>query len=374
MFEIFLSAPDVAEDDAALASEAVLNNRGKPDLSMLARFEKDLSDYTGFGHVAGLSSGTAALHLALLVTGVGKGDEVWTSSMTFMGGVSPIVFVGATPVFVDLAASSWTIDCDILEEELRNANRQNRLPKAILATDLYGQTCDMNRLSSMCERYGVILISDAAETLGAFHAGRHAGHGATVVGLSFNVNKIITTFGGGALLSDDKAIIDRAKYYATQARQHAIHYQHTEIGYNYRLSDVSAGIGVAQLKTIESRVKRRREIFSRYHGALSARSAVSFMPEPSDRRSTRWLTCVALDQDFAIRPAEVIEACKAAAIEMRPLWKPMHMQPVFGESRFVGPGLCERLFATGLCLPSGTTMSNDQQDRVITILLKCLRD
>lgn len=373
MFEIFLSAPDVAEAEAAIASEAVMNNCSKPDLGMLTRFEKALADYTGFPHVAALSSGTAALHLALLITGVGKGDEVWTSSMTFMGGVSPITFVGATPVFVDLSPDSWTIDCDLLEDELKKASDGNRLPKAILATDLYGQTCDMERLSALCSYHGVVLVSDSAETLGAFCGGKHAGHGARVAGLSFNVNKIITTFGGGALLSDDKALVDRARYFATQARQPFIHYQHTEIGYNYRLSDVSAAIGVAQLGTIEKRVERRREIFSRYAAAIAGFPGVSFMPEPVNRRSTRWLTCLTLGKDAKAAPAKIIEACKTASIETRPLWKPMHMQPVFEGSRFIGPGLCETFFATGLCLPSGSSMSNSQQDRVIAVLSDCLK-
>ncbi len=368
MFDIFLSAPHIGENEQALAAEALMANQGKPDLAMLKRFERELAAYTGFKHVAALSSGTAALHLALLVAGVQHGDEVWTSSMTFMGGVSPIVFVGATPVFFDLAADSWTISVDLIEEEMN----KGRKPKAILSTDLYGQACDMDRLSALCEKHGVVLISDAAETLGAFRNGRHAGHGAKAAALSFNVNKIITTFGGGALMSDDEAFIRRAEYFSTQARQPAIHYQHTEIGYNYRLSNVSAAIGVGQLQNIEARVARRRAIFARYLEALAKFPALHFMPEPKGSRSTHWLTCLEVTLQSTRTSQHILDFCKAARIETRPLWKPMHMQPVFANTRFVGPGLCERLFANGLCLPSGSAMTDVQQTRVINAVSAAL--
>lgn len=361
MFDIFLSAPHIGENEQALAAQALAANQGKPDLVMLKRFERDLAAYTGFKHVAALSSGTAALHLALLVAGVQKGDEVWTSSMTFMGGVSPIVFVGATPVFFDLGSDSWTMSVDLIEEELA----RGRKPRAILSTDLYGQACDMERLQALCGRHGVVLISDAAETLGAFRNGRHAGHGAKAAALSFNVNKIITTFGGGALMSDDEAFIRRVEYFSTQARQPATHYQHTEIGYNYRLSTVSAAIGVGQLQTIEARVARRRAIFECYRDALKHLPGVRFMPEPEGSRSTRWLTCLEIGSDAKATSAALMTATAQAGIETRPLWKPMHMQPVFAEARFVGPGLCERLFAHGLCLPSGSAMDEVLQQRVI---------
>ena len=368
MFDIFLSAPHIGDNEQALAAEALLANQGKPNLAMLKRFERELATYSGFKHVAALSSGTAALHLALLVAGVQKGDEVWTSSMTFMGGVSPIVFVGATPVFFDLAADSWTIDVDLIQEELD----KGRVPKAILSTDLYGQACDMERLSALCEKHGVILISDAAETLGAFRNGRHAGQGAKAAALSFNVNKIITTFGGGALLSDDEAFIRRAEYFSTQARQPAIHYQHTEIGYNYRLSNVSAAIGVGQLQNIEARVARRRAVFARYLDALAKFPALHFMPEPTGSRSTRWLTCLEVDPATGRTSQQLLDHCAKAKIETRPLWKPMHMQPVFADTRFVGRGLCERLFANGLCLPSGSALTETQQKLVIETVSSAL--
>jgi pyridoxal phosphate-dependent aminotransferase EpsN len=368
MFDIFLSTPHIGETEQALAAEALAANQGKPDLAMLKRFERELAAYTGFKHVAALSSGTAALHLAMLVSGIGKDDEVWTSSMTFMGGVSPIVFVGATPVFFDLTPESWTINVDMIEEELRRGRR----PKAILSTDLYGQACDMDKLQALCDLHGIILISDAAETLGAFYKGRHAGHGAKAAALSFNVNKIITTFGGGALMSDDEAFIRRAEYFSTQARQPAIHYQHTEIGYNYRLSNVSAAIGVGQLQNIEARVARRRAIFSCYHDELKDVAGLAFMPEPEGQRSTRWLTCFEVDPKSGHTSQHLLETCAKSRIETRPLWKPMHMQPVFAHTRFVGPGLCERLFANGLCLPSGSAMTDAQQAHVIEVLQTAL--
>ncbi len=340
---------------------------------MLDRFEADMRAYTGIAYAVAVASGTAAMHLALREIGVGPGDEVWTTSMTFIGGVSPITFLGATPVFVDIAEDSWTIDISLIEEALASARRESRLPKAIIPTDLYGQPVDIERLNAVAAVYGVPVVADSAEAIGAFINGRHAGAGARAAIFSFNGNKIITSSAGGMLMSDDKHLIDRARHLSTQARESASHYEHLEIGYNYRMSNVCAAIGVGQLEMIEQKVERRREIFARYNAALGQLPGVSFMPEAAGARSTRWLTCLALQTGTARSDRIALQrALDAADIEARPLWKPMHMQPVFSNTRFIGSGVCCRLFDTGLCLPSGSGMSDAEQDRVIDVVSRVL--
>lgn len=369
MSRIFLSAPDITGRERDLVGEVFDANYVAPAGAMLARFEADMAAYTGIGHAVALASGTAALHLALRLAGIGVGDRVWTSSMTFVGGAAPIRYLGAEPVFFDLDAASWTLDPGLLEEELARAAQAGALPAAIVPTDLYGQACDLDRILEVAGRHGVRVISDSAEALGAFQGGRHAGKGAAMAILSFNGNKLITTSGGGMLLSDDEQLVARARHLATQAREPVTHYEHRELGYNYRLSNVCAAIGVGQLEQVEAKIARRRAIFDRYVDALG-RDGITFMPEPEDRRSTRWLTCLTVPD--AATSARVQAACEAAEIEVRPLWKPMHLQPVFEGTRFIGPGLCEDLFARGLCLPSGSGMSDAEQDRVIEVVAGAL--
>ncbi len=368
MTRIFLSPPHISGRERDLVDQVFESNYLAPAGDMLVQFERDVADYTGFAHGVAVSSGTAALHLALRLAGVSQGDEVWTSSMTFIGGVSPITYLGATPVFFDLTPASWTIDCDLLEEALEAAAKSNTLPKAIVPTDLYGQACDHARLNELGTRFGVLIISDSAEALGAMQNNVHTGSGAHIAILSFNGNKIITTSGGGMLLSDDGMIADEARKLSTQAREKAPHYEHKVIGYNYRMSNLCAAIGVGQLEQLEDKIARRREIFAIYQRKLSRHPGLDFMPEPNDRRSTRWLTCLTIDPDqSALSTEELQEICTEADIEVRPLWKPMHLQPVFKEMgcRFVGPGHCEHLFETGLCLPSGSGLTDAEQDRVI---------
>lgn len=372
MARIHLSAPHIAGRERSLVDEVFESNYVAPAGEMLDRFEADLSRYTGVAHCVALSSGTAALHLALLNLGLNSGDEIWTSSMTFMGGVSPITFVNARPVFFDLDPDRWTLDPSLLNEELRKAATENRLPKAIVPTDLYGQACDLSAINALAAEYGIPVICDSAEALGALVHGQHAGRGAKAMVLSFNGNKIITSSGGGALLSDDAAFVARARYLSTQARQPVPHYEHTEIGYNYRLSNVSAAIGVGQLEQIEDKVARRRAIFSRYQTELGDLAGLSFMPEPAGLRSTRWLTCLTINQSEAgFASVHVGKRLEAEDIESRPLWKPMHMQPVFSGSRMVGGAVSEGLFANGLCLPSGSGMTDDEQTRVISTVKSC---
>lgn len=367
---VFLSAPDISGREKLLVEEVFASNYVAPIGEMLNRFEHDMCAYTGIAHAVALTSGTAALHLALGIAGVGHGDEVWTTSMTFIGGVSPIAFVGAKPVFFDLSPDSWTIDLDLLASSLEKAAKSGKLPKAIVTTDLYGQSCDLDPILALARSYDVAVFSDSAEALGAKYKGRHAGKGARATIFSFNGNKIITTSGGGMLLSDDKDIIDKARFLSTQAREPALHYEHNEIGYNYRLSNVSAAIGVGQLEMIEQKVTRRRAIFERYKSAFNGIAGIDWMPEPPWSRCTRWLTTMTVDPALAGTDRHaLLEACAKSDIEARPLWKPMHMQPVFADSTFVGPGYCERLFETGLCLPSGSGMTDSEQDRVISALL-----
>lgn len=289
--------------------------------------------------------------------------------MTFMGGVGPIVQMGAQPIFFDLDEDSWTIDCDLLEEALEKSSVENTLPRAIIPTDLYGQAADISRIVGLGKKYGVLIISDSAEAVGAFRGETHAGRGATSTVFSFNGNKIITSSGGGMLMSDDPELIVYARKLSTQSRENCIHYEHKEIGYNYRLSNISAAIGLGQLEGIEQKVSARRRIYEKYREAFQNLQAISFMPEPEGCRSTRWLSCMTIDPaQSGISPLDVYKKCEENKIEVRPLWKPMHMQPVFEGTTFVGSGVCERLFAEGLCLPSGSGMSDDQQQRVIEVI------
>ena len=368
MSRIFLSAPDITGRERELVTEVFDSNYIAPAGAMLTKFEEDMCQYTGFSHAVALASGTAALHLALRIVGVSDGDEVWTTSMTFIGGASPITYLGATPVFFDLSADHWTIDPDLLEAELRRADKNGELPKVILPTDLYGQSCDLGRITKLCDQYGVTLVVDSAEAVGAFYNGRHAGSGSHCAILSFNGNKMMTTSGGGMLISNDKEIVDKARYLSTQARQPVIHYEHIDIGYNYRLSNVCAAIGVGQLEQIESKVDKRRAHFERYVQAFSKYSGIDFMPEPEGYRSTRWLTCLTLSKEMKTSRHDIQAACDAAEIEVRPLWKPMHMQPVFKGAKMIGGRVCEDLFNRGLCLPSGSGMPESDQERVIDVI------
>jgi len=372
MKRIFLSAPDISGRERELVTEAFDSNYVAPAGEMLTRFEADICAYTGVAHAVALSSGTAALHLALKILGIGPGDQVWTTSMTFIGGASPIIYCGAEPVFFDLSPASWTIDCDLLEDALKKAAASGTLPAAIVPTDLYGQSCDMDRLQSLCDEFDVQMVIDSAEALGAFYKGRHAGNGGRAAILSFNGNKMITTSGGGMLISDDKGLIDQARYLSTQARQPTVHYEHTEIGYNYRLSNISAAIGIGQLEQIEDKVAARRAHFERYKNAFADIEGIHFMPEPNGYRSTRWLTCLTLDHGMSATRHDVQAACDAAEIEVRPLWKPMHLQPVFADAPRVGGAVCEDLFDRGLCLPSGSGMPASDQGRVIDAIRQVL--
>ena len=336
----------------------------------LDAFEKSVSDYLGGSfYCVGLSSGTAALHLALLVSGVQKNDEVWVTSMTFAGGVFPITYLGATPRFFDIDPKTWCLNIDLIEEELLIASKKGLLPKAIIPTDLYGQSVDLDRLEKLCKKYGVSMIVDSAESLGAEYLnGRKAGSGGDIAILSFNGNKIITTSGGGMLVTKNKDWADKARFFSTQAKDKALHYEHSSVGYNYRLSNISAAIGLGQMTCLDKRVTERRDIFFKYSENLNF-DGVSFMPEPEGYKSSRWLTTLTIDSNLTgVSSIDVIEKLISKGIEARPLWKPMHLQPVFKDSNYHGIGYDELLYNSGLCLPSGSDMTNKEQREVIDII------
>jgi len=368
---IYLSPPDMsaAEREALLA--AFDSNWIAPLGPEVDAFEWDLPARVGVQDAAALSSGTAALHLALILLEVGPGDEVWTATLTFAATANAIRYVGATPVFIDSERESWNMDPALLREALRDASARGALPKALIVVDLYGQCADYDAILGACQEYGVPVIEDAAEALGATYRGKPAGSFGAIGVLSFNGNKIMTTSGGGALLCDDVALVERARRLASQARQQAAHYEHEEVGYNYRLSNLLAALGRAQLARLDTLVERRRQINHRYREELSAIKGIEFMPEAPNGHSNCWLTCLLIDEErLGVRPEQLRLQLEAHNIEARPVWKPMHLQPAHRDCRVVGGAVAEDLFLRGLCVPSGSTLSDEDQGRVLDAFLR----
>ena len=384
---IFLSPPHIGEYEKQFVAEAFESNYVAPLGPMVDAFEQEFAKKVGISHSLALSSGTAAMHLALRVLGVGPGDEVIASTLTFIGGVTPIVFQGAIPIFIDCDRFSWNMDPDLLGEELEVCKERRKLPKAVVPTDLYGQCADLNRILEICAPYDIPVVTDSAEALGAKRQLKaqsselkgedvkvHAGVGARAAIFSFNGNKIITTSGGGMLVSDDESLIDQARFLSQQARDPAPHYEHSTFGYNYRMSNIVAAIGLGQLRVLDDRVEAKRRIFAYYQEKLGNVSGIEFMPEAPYGRSNRWLTVILITpEEFGADREEVRLALEAENIEARPVWKPMHLQPVFGcaKARVVGGGVSEDLFERGLCLPSGTAMTGEDLARVIDTILNC---
>lgn len=362
---IFLSAPHMGGEEYELVSKAFASNYIAPAGPMIDAFEKAFADYTGIPHTVALTSGTAAIHLALRLAGVGQGDDVWTPSLTFIGGVSPILYQGANPVFLDVDPQTWTLDTALLKDELEKAAAHGKLPKAVLPTDLYGQSCDLDAIVEICDPYDIPVITDSAESVGTRYKDRHAGNGAFAAAYSFNGNKIITCAGGGMLASHDKAMIDQARALSQQARKPAAHYEHETYGYNYRMSNILAAIGLGQLGILDHHVSKKQDIFQRYHQALSPLEGLSFMPEANYGVGTRWLTVMMIDPQTGLKPMDFVTALEAENIEARPAWKPMHMQPVFENARMIGGTISEDVFNRGLCLPCGPGMTDQQLDRAI---------
>lgn len=368
---IFLSPPHMSGTERQLVGEVFDMNYIAPAGPMIDRFERLFCEATGFAHATAVTSGTAALHLLMRGLRVGAGDEIWVPTLTFIGGVSPVLYQSATPVFFDVAPDTWTLDVDLLAEEMARAARVGRLPKAVVTVDIYGQCADLDAIRSVCDPHGVPVIVDAAESMGATYKGRHAGKGATAAAFSFNGNKIITTGGGGMVASDDAQLVAEARHLSQQAREPVAHYQHEVLGYNYRMSSLNAAVGCGQLGVLGERVAKRREIFARYERELASLPGISFMPEAPSGKSNRWLTVMLIDPEIApVTPEQLRLSLEEKNIEARPVWKPMHQQPLLRDFQTVGGAVAERLFATGICLPSGTQLSDHEQTRVIKAIAK----
>jgi pyridoxal phosphate-dependent aminotransferase EpsN len=363
---ILLSTPHLGERELEFVREAFLTNWIAPVGPHLDAFEREFCQVIGVGGAAAVSSGTAALHLALRLVGVEAGDEVFCSTLTFIASASPITYLGAKPVLIDSDRHSWNLDPQLFCETLDRRAKLGKLPKAVILVHLYGQSADIEPILKACDRYDIPLIEDAAEALGATYQGRSPGTFGKIGIFSFNGNKIITTSGGGMLVADDPDLVAKARFLATQARDPAPHYQHSEIGYNYRLSNVLAGIGRGQLLVLEERVAARRRNFETYQEAIGKLPGIEFMPEAAFGKSTRWLTCITIDPDlFGCDREQVRLALAAEQIEARPVWKPLHLQPAFADCEYIGGTVAEDLFDRGLCLPSGSNLTTQDLERVI---------
>lgn len=358
MSRLFLSPPHMSGKEQAYIAEVFESNYIAPLGPMVTRFEQSVCNYTGAPYALATSSGTGALHLALRLAGVGPGDIVLASSFTFIGSVSSILYLGAVPLFIDADAASWNLAPDLLEQAIAEAPKP---PKALVVTHLYGQCADMRRITAICRAHGITVIEDAAESLGATLDGRQTGTWGDFGVYSFNGNKILSTSGGGMLVSADSDAIKKALFYATQAKEPTPWYEHEELGYNYRMSNVLAAIGVAQMEVLAERVAKRRQIFEWYTEALSDVAEIAFMPEIEGARGNRWLTTVTFAKTD---PETVRQHLETYDIESRPFWKPMHLQPLFKDAGAVVNGTSEHLFTSGLCLPSGTQM---MQERVAEV-------
>jgi pyridoxal phosphate-dependent aminotransferase EpsN len=366
---IYLSPPHMAGTELGLVQEAFAENWIAPLGPHVDGFEREMAAFTGVAHAAALSSGTAAIHLALRLVGVQAGDEVLCSSFTFSASANPIAYEGATPVFIDADAATWNMDPALLREELDACAARGRLPRAVIVVDLYGQSADYEPLVAACAHYDVPLIQDSAEALGATYRGRKVGGQGKCSVFSFNGNKIITTSGGGMLVSDDRELIERARFLATQARDPAPHYQHSAIGFNYRLSNVLAGIGRGQLRALPERIAARKRNRQHYLEALGGLPGIRFNPIADYGEPNQWLTCVTIDPaQFGADREDVRRALEAVNIESRPVWKPLHLQPVFAASRVRGGAVSAGIFERGLCLPSGSSMSEEDLARTCDVV------
>jgi len=369
---IYLSPPHMSGEEMRFVQEAFETNWVAPVGPHIDAFESEFCEWVGARHAVAVTSGTAALHLALRLSGVSPGDEVLCSDFTFIASATPIVYLGGKPVFIDSSRATWNMDPDLLGDILKVKSKKEKLPKALILVHLYGQSAHIDPILECCNQYNVVLIEDAAEALGSEYKGRSPGTFGLFGVFSFNGNKIITTSNGGMLVSQDEALIQQARFLASQARDDAPHYEHSVLGYNYRLSNVLAGIGRGQLLVLRDRVEKRRQNFTFYKEHLEDLPGIEFMPEAPYGRSTRWLTCLTIDSEaFGMNREELRQSLEAHNIEARPLWKPMHMQPVFQRCEFVGKGVSEELFQKGLCLPSGSNMTQEDLECVVEVVRSC---
>jgi dTDP-4-amino-4,6-dideoxygalactose transaminase len=365
MEKIWLSSPHMGGGEMKYVQQAFETNWIAPLGANVDGFEKDLEHFLGNEvHVAALSSGTAALHLALIMLGVKAGDEVICQSLTFSASANPIAYQGAIPVFVDSEEKTWNMDPEVLEEAILDRIKKKGKPKAIVIVHLYGMPAQMDQIQSIARKYEIPLVEDAAEALGSSYKGRALGTFGDMGILSFNGNKIITTSGGGALVSANQEWIKKARFLATQARDPAPHYQHSEIGYNYRMSNICAGIGRGQMEVLTDRVNQRRKNFTHYKNILSGIEGLAFVDEPShDFYSNRWLTTILISSRL-VSSEKIYISLSQDNIECRPIWKPMHLQPVFAQAPFYGGEISKNIFERGLCLPSGSNLKEDELFRI----------
>jgi len=357
-------------EEQKYVNDAFENNWIAPLGPNVDNFELDITSYLNVNAAAALSSGTAALHLALIMLGVKANDEVICQSMTFSASANPIAYLGANPIFVDSERDTWNICPELLRKTIKDRIKKGKKPKAIIPVHLYGMPAQMNEIMDIANEYEIAVIEDAAEALGSEISGRKMGTYGEMSILSFNGNKIITTSGGGALVSNNDKYVENARFLSTQARDPAPHYQHSEIGYNYRMSNICAGIGRGQMKVIKERVAQRRIVFDFYKKSLSDIKGIKFLIEPADFKSNRWLTTILIDSDSGFTNEDLRLALEKENIESRPLWKPMHIQPVFQNSVSYTNGVSEDLFKRGLCLPSGSNLSVTDLERVTTTIKK----
>lgn len=365
---IFLSAPHMSGKELDYVRQAFASNYIAPVGPQLNQFEKAFRELTGYQHCVAVSSGTAGIHVALRTMGVKAGDVVLASTLTFIGSVSATHHLDAELVFVDSDPESWNMDPNLLEDEIKRLVAAGKKPAAVLPTEIYGQPCDLDLFREICDPYGIPILSDSAESLGARYKDQFVGKSAKAAVFSFNGNKIITTSGGGMVASDDKELVDHCRYLSTQARQPVLEYEHLDVGYNYRMSNVVAAIGIGQLEVLMDRVEKKRQIHEWYHQRLGSIEGVNFIPETNYGHSNRWLTVMTIDPDNGKQPLDVIKALEAENIESRPVWKPMHLQPVFASNRCVGGTVAEKFHQMGVCLPSGTIMNEDDVERISQIV------
>lgn len=377
MNRIYLSPPHMGELEQQYIKEAFDTNWIAPVGPNVDALEQEFANLLGLPYTAAVSSGTAGLHLALRLLNIHDGDVVFCSDLTFAASANAILYERAKPVFIDSDKETWNMNPEALEKAFIRFANEGRLPKAVIVVDLYGQSADYSPILKVCKRYRVPVVEDAAESLGATYDGKKCGTFGTLNVFSFNGNKIITTSGGGMIASENEEYIEKARFLATQARDQSLHYQHSQLGYNYRMSNILAGIGRGQLRVLEDRVRARRRVFNNYYQTLSGYPGIEFMPESSYGQSTRWLTVLTIDPEMAgISRTELIEAMAEENIETRPVWKPMHLQPLYNKYTYItrdNQSISEQLFKNGLCLPSGSNLTEVEQERVLSIFHRMMK-
>lgn len=371
---IYLASPHMGGLEEMFVKEAFDTNWIAPLGANVDGFEKELSEYVGSKTGAALASGTAAIHMALKAVGVKKGDKVFCSSLTFAASCNPIIYEGGIPVFIDSEPESHNMSPVALEKAFKDYEEKGEMPKAVIVVNLYGQSADMDKIIEICKKYNVPIIEDAAESLGATYKGKHSGTFGEYGIYSFNGNKIITTSGGGMLVSNNEEGIAKVRFWSTQARDKARHYEHTELGYNYRMSNIVAGIGRGQLRVLEDRIAKKKEIFKTYKEAFKDIEDIEMMPVCEYGQPNYWLTTITLNENSKVKPLDIILALEKENIESRPIWKPMHIQPYYKEYDFYSHNdedevsVSEDIFNRGVCLPSDTKMTKEEQERVIEII------